>query len=76
MEFTEHTRRAFLVGEKEGAVCSWCGAMLPSDYYLLLSAWRSKEKEIVSPRMRFCDKCWGKIEYLVSHQARQLKMPT
>lgn len=76
VEFTDHAKRAFLLGEKEGAVCSWCGVTLPNDYYFLLSAWRSRGKELVSPRMRFCDKCWQKIEHIVSHQTRQLKMPT
>lgn len=74
MEFTEHARRADLAGEKEGSVCSFCGAKLPKDYYLLLSAWRSETKELVSPTMRFCAECWGKIEDTVYRQVRQLKM--
>lgn len=57
MEFTEQARRADLAGEKEGAVCSFCGGKLPKDYYLLLSAWRSESKELVSPVMRFCAEC-------------------
>ena len=75
MEFTEHAKRADLAGEKEGAVCSFCGGKLPKDYYLLLSAWRSETKELVSPTMRFCAECWGKIESAVYRQVRQLKMP-
>lgn len=75
MEFTEHAHRATLPGEKQGAVCSFCGAKLPKDYYLLLAAWRSETKELVSPVMRFCTECWGKIETEVDRQVRQLKMP-
>jgi len=75
LEFNEHARRALLAGEKEGSVCSFCGAKLPGDYYLLLSAWRSKTKELVSPTMRFCAECWQKIEKTVYRQVRQLKMP-
>ena len=75
MEFTEHAKRADLAGEKAGAVCSFCGAVLPGDYYLLLSAWRSGAKELVGPQMRFCDKCWNKIQDTVSRKRRQVKMP-
>jgi len=72
--FTEHAHRAQLRGEKEGAVCSFCGAQLPHDYYLLLSAWRSQTQELVSPAMRFCDNCWQHIENILSHEVRQLKV--
>jgi hypothetical protein len=72
---TEHARRTNLFGETEEVVCSFCGAKLGNDYYLLLSTWRSETKELVSPRMRFCEDCWGKIEKIVYHQVRQLKMP-
>jgi hypothetical protein len=75
IEFTGHTHRAILAGEKAGAVCSWCGTTLPKDYYLLLSAWRSETKELVSPVMRFCAECWKRIETKVYRQGRQLKMP-
>lgn len=74
IEFTEHARHALLAGEKAGAVCSFCGRELRKDYYLLLSAWRSETKEIVSPTMRFCDKCWAMIETKVGSEVRQLKM--
>lgn len=74
VEFSEHAATALVPGEKEGAVCSFCGAELPKDYYLLLSAWRSESKELVAPRMRFCAGCWGKIEHVVYSQVRQLKM--
>lgn len=73
--FTEHAHRALLSGERAGAVCSFCGTTLPSDYYLLLSAWRSKTQELVSPRMRFCAKCWDLLEDLVSAQVSQLRLP-
>jgi len=64
-DFTGHARQANLAGEKEGAVCSFCGAELGKDYYLLLSAWRSETKELVSPVIRFCADCWKKIEKIV-----------
>ena len=75
IEFTDFAKQASLAGEKAGAVCSFCGVVLGKDYYMLLSAWRSSSKELVSPMMRFCDKCWGKIERRVSHEERQLKIP-
>jgi len=75
MEFTKHAEGALLEGEKAGAVCSFCGTKLPSDYYLLLAAWRSERKELVSPRMRFCAKCWEHIEAKVYQEVRQLVMP-
>lgn len=75
IEFTEHAKRAVLAGEKAGAVCSWCGSVLGNDYYMLLSAWRSGSKELVSPMMRFCDKCWRKIERKVSYTEREISLP-
>ena len=73
-KFDNYAREAMLVAEKKGAVCSFCGARLPTDYYLLLSAWRSQEKELVSPSMRFCQQCWERIEMVVYSQVRQLQM--
>jgi len=75
IEFSKYSQRADLPFEKEGAVCSFCGARLQPSYYLLLTAWRPQTKEIVSPSMRFCPDCWGKIEGCVYTQVRQLKMP-
>jgi len=55
--FNEHAQKALLPVEKKGGVCSVCGRKLPSDYYLLLSAWHNGQDEIVSPIMRFCLQC-------------------
>jgi len=60
--FNEHAQKALLPVEKKGGVCSVCGRKLPSDYYLLLSAWHNGQDEIVSPIMRFCLQCWETIE--------------
>ena len=71
-EFDEHSKRALLAGEKAGCVCSFCGAVLPANYYMLLEGWRSEDKELVSPTMRFCLKCWERIEKTVYSAEKQL----
>ena len=72
IEFDEHSKRALLAGEKVGCVCSFCGAVLPANYYLLLSAWRSEDKELVGPVMRFCLGCWERIEGAVYGAVKHL----
>ena len=74
LEFTEHAQTALIRQERPPAVCSFCGAQLPTDYYLLLSAWRSEEKELVTPVMRFCPACWERIEHTAYKALRQLQL--
>ena len=73
-EFGEYANHALVGLERKGSVCTFCGANLPSDYYLLLAGWRSQEKELVSPLRRFCLQCWEKIEQAAYTQVRQLQM--
>jgi hypothetical protein len=57
LTFDDYAAKVLFPLEKKGSVCSFCGASLPSDYYLILSAWRSETRELVAPQSRMCRKC-------------------